>query len=394
MTEIPIGTTRTINRRKFLAAASTVTAVALGVHELDHEKNLVEKGMFETPDALWHPIYERHDQHEQVLTPNNIPPQLKALSLEGVSTTFMPSDDGKMKKYNDLQVSVASLFGGDITGHDTTPPSVHSRIPTQTLEYLKQNHILVAFGDTAVDSGDFDSIRQVNAALDLREKIGQQLMQAGVATAAAGQGLKVAKIDRRGLLRLGGLTAAAMGAGKYLPAKYRRELHKKLMDAMKDNDPYVRVWSRLQTISSDLLPEYLNDLLRELLQANKLMTLAKELKSTTQDKKPVIGYNWHLAHRGIEDWLRIGQEITRACILAYPDEVFRQVVAANNDDPRCLYAIRLTQVPQSLEIIPVGKAQMTKFDPTEVVEDRIVEDGKLAGSLRLRGPLDTHVPSL
>jgi hypothetical protein len=71
--------------------------------------------------------------------------------------------------------------------------------------------------------------------------------------------------------------------------------------------------------------------------------------------------------------------------LAFPDEVLKSVIKANNDDPRSLYAIRVVQVPKSLKIVAADKSGTTiTFDDKEVVDDDIYEDAVLAQQLKLR----------
>lgn len=377
----------TVSRRNILKiTAGAIAAKSLKAivgNELSHEQQLSEKGSFETKDAVWYPIYERHDQHDQTLVPKNIPPTLQALSMEGILTDFTFGADGKEIEHNSLQSPPDSLLASKQTGYDTTPPSTFLEFPIETLSYLKAKNIPVAFGDVKYEE-DLLTGSQSELALDIQQKIGKTFLEAGLLTALGGA-LKTAKIDRRGLLRLGGAAVATAGASMYLPAHFKPEIQKKVMEAIQNNSPQERLWSRIMSMSTDMTPGDLNGLFRELLQAKKLITLAKSMNAEQPNKKAEIGYSWHLGHRGIEDWLRLGEDVVRACILAYPDEVLKKIVEVNNNDPRVLYAIRLIHIPQSFKILSADDGVTWTFDEKEPILDRIIGDEKLAESLKQRG---------
>ena len=370
-----------MTRRNFLKKGIIVTAAAAVGAEAKHEVILAREGDLETRDAVWHPIYERHDRHVEILQPNNIPAGLDALSLEGNLWEFVRREPGDsvMSKISYLDIPIPGLFVGGLSGYDTIPPNESTRFPPATLDYLREKGIPVAFGD--IDSGLSDG-RDELFAENLREfriRFGELLLGAGAVTSAAG--LKTEKIGRRQFLKLLGASGLALAGVMAIPAQFRPEIHKMVMDSFDESYERRRITARLMTISNNLQPERINDLFRELIQANKLMTLAKELN--TGEGKPYIGYNWHLGHRGIEDWLRLGQEFTRNVILAFPDDVLKRVIAINNNDPRSLFAIRLTDVPKSLTIGKTTEAVTEYyFDGNEVVEDRIIEDKILADKLK------------
>jgi hypothetical protein len=390
MAENPDGVNNPL-RRKILKAVPEI-AVATGItailgNEINHEIGLAETGIFETKEAVWIPLYERHDQHEQVISPKNIPPNIQAISLEGTKSESI-YNNGVESKLSTLQTRTDSMFLGIVQGYDTSPPTNTFFIPPETLDYLKKHKIPVAVGDLRYqEAAEFNSPDPVNAAQKTRYEIGEKLLEAGLVTGVIGEWLKSAKTDRRGFLRLlgGGLFGA--GAVTAFPPLLRRQIHEKLMESIKNKDPFLRLWARIHTIDSNLMPEFLNDMFRELNQAGKLFTLAANLKSP-DGKKPVIAYNWHYGHRGIEDWLRVGPDFVRSCILTYPDSTLKTIIKSNNNDPRSLYAVRLAQVPESLKLISANVAKgemMSTFDPDEKVDDRILEDHLLALQLHDRG---------
>ena len=227
----------------------------------------------------------------------------------------------------------------------------------------------------------------MRAALDLRKKVGAKLLGLGAATSTFGRVVRELRIDHSAIVKKVGDGLLTIGAATYLPAEYRSQLHQTIVEEVQKGKEPSKLLLRLNALSHHLTPEVLNDLFREVIQANKLMTLADNL-TDAKNSKPNIGFNWHYSHKGIEDWLRVGQHITRACILAFPDEILRQIIEANNNDPRCLFSIRLVQVPQSLQILELDVSKnifTTSLDEKEVVEDNVITDEVLKEALHQRG---------
>jgi hypothetical protein len=298
------------------------------------------------------------------------------------NVTLSLGQNGETIRRSYLQVSPPSLLIGIVTGYDTIPPSKNMVIPIETLEYLKLINALVAFGDIQYTGDNFDYKWQLESALQVREQIGDVFITAGLAAIAGGQALRTEQIGRRFLLKSMGAFTATLGVATSLPSRLKDLFHLNMMDAIQANSPQQRLWARINTIVGNLMPEDMNNLFRELIQANKLISLAKRINQIKAGEKAEIGYNWHLGHRGIEDWLRLGEDVIRACILAFPDDVLKQVIKANENDPRALYAIRLIQVPQSLRILSVGRTY--SYDKEEKSKDFIIEDEELKKILKER----------
>jgi hypothetical protein len=364
-----------------LGAAAAVTAVLGG--ELGHEESLAKRGYFETNLARWYPIYERHDEHGERFVPDNIPPKLDALSVElKVNPITQQGQNEQVEKISYLKIDPLRLILTKVKGKDTFPPSEYLLIPIETLKYLQDIGIPVAFGDITYTQDQ--SQWSLESALKVRALIGAIFMEFGLLLTNEDV-LRKAKINRRGFSQLVGASLATVGTAAFLPVVSKTPVHSNMMNAIQTDSPQQRIWARLNTIVNYLVPEQLNDLFRELIQANKLMALAKKINQDKPGEKAKIGYNWHLGHRGIEDWLRLGEDVTRACILAFPDSVLEQVVKANGDDERVLYAMRLIKVPQSLKILQIDEKNVAyNLDEKEKVKDIIVEDHELADSLKER----------
>jgi hypothetical protein len=360
------------------AAAATTT---LG-NEFAHEESLAERGYFETNDAQWYPIYERHDQHVKRFTPGNIPP-VDAISIElAYGSTTRKGKDGKTEKTSCLGADPLSLLLTRVSAMDTGTTVAYPLIPTETLEHLKKNEIPVAFGDVAYTDNIHFFHQNLESALKVRTLIGIAFVEFGLLKVE--ELMKTAKISRRRLFRLLGASLTTMGATALLPNASGIVMSRmmKAMDPSRPNSPEERIWARFKTITNDLFWENFNGLLRELLQAKKLITLAKEI-NRNKPEKAKIAYNWQLAHRGIEDWLRLGEDVIRACILTFPDDVLKQVIKANGNDPRVLYAMRLIQVPKSLKIEQKEGVRVAHIGDEEI-RDTIIEDRVLAKMLEKR----------
>ncbi|MEK7141595.1 MAG: hypothetical protein AAB800_03570 [Patescibacteria group bacterium] len=360
-------------------AANTVMA-----KETMHEAELLLTGEFGTPLAQWRPLYEIHPKHEDVFSPDNLPPNLDIVSLEGITFTTYAENDSTVQE-SVYTMNPDSLFLGHLEGYDTPNSVPQKAFPLQTLDHMKKHAIKAGFGDMAYipDMVTYDPDEE----LKTRKNIGAALMVGGVATGAAGTA-RSRSLTRRNFLQTGGVVGFGVGLAAFAPPALRKPMHEAVMASYDHGKIAQRIVGRLNTIHKDLLPEYLNALFRELMQANKLMTIAQSL-SDTKAAKPYIGYNWHLGHSGIEDWLRLGPELTRRCISLYPESVLRQVIKVNLDDPRCLWAMRVAAVPKSLTVNSITHSNgliitSSRYDPKEKSFDKVFEDTSLKDELSKR----------
>lgn len=367
-------------RRFFGQAAAVIPTAVIAAHEVMHEKQILKEGKFSVHGATWYPLYEyQHAKHEEVLNPKNIPNNLQVLSLEHPLESNREYS-GENIPLTHLTMPVQDILTAERLGADTKSDKDYPLFPEETITYLQENNIPLVLGDieyTGKNSMGLPVDISQTDSDELRKRIGQILIDVGV---GAGVGEKVAEkvidsetIDRRGFLGKLGAGMVAAGVAAYAPPVLRYELHDKVVEES-DDKIKKRIWARINSINSNLLPEHLNDLFRELIQANKLLTLAEHLKNKENNDNPNIGYNWHLGHRGIEDWLRLGPDITREIILAFPKELLTEVIAANADK-RALYAMRLVDVPKSFTIEDKFNGfKSGKIDPDEVYKDEIIED--------------------
>ncbi len=371
-------------RGALLGLGMGVTTGIAAAHELKFEAELATHDFFETSLARWYPNYERHDRHEEDLSPRTIDPSLQALSLEGKFESNPLSPDVGIQRI--MIESPQDLLAVRADGHDTTPPSNSLVLSQETLDFLSENHILVALGDLVVPETYFKQVPLSR----IRLVAGAMLTSFGMMTITDSdddQGAEELppKIERRSFMLKLGIISTLLGVGSLLPIFARPFVHDRVMKSADKSIIERRALMRIYTVLADLRPDRLNDLFRELIQANKLQSMAQNLKGESTPV-PKVGYNWHYGHRGIEDWLRLGPDITRKAILAFPDDILREVIAANSGDPGCLYAIRVLEVPKSLKIVdPNSDFPSSTIDPFEQFFDQVFEDEVLKAELVKRG---------
>ncbi len=282
------------------------TGVALGIaggvvkDMVGYEQQIIQTGQFEARGAVWKPIYENiHSKHEKIVSSLN-PKDLDMLSLEFFHPYLFNDDPNKL--IHDRGIGQSARF---------------DMLPNEVLENLEENNVKLLFGDLGTFTHD-ETLK------DLFLKIVGGGVLITLSTSE--------KIKRRDFLKFTGLALAG-------PPVFDVAARFGINSTQEENKVLSRIMGRLTTISLNSSPENLNYLFRELVQANKLLESAKQI--TPKSDKPHIAYSWHMAHRGIEDWLFAGQDVCRALILAYPDQVLQKVIEMNSNDPRCLYGARL-----------------------------------------------------
>jgi hypothetical protein len=377
-----------VRRRTFLkglffggvggALAGTAGGKVL-THELRHEVQLAKDHSFETEAARWSPIYEIHALHEKALSPKNIDPTLQVLSLE-MNYPLVAGDQGMASLSRPAQSLLVGCAAGAEIGDN--PPQI---ILTQdVLDHLTTNSISIALGDLLYPDLKLFGMSEAK----VRMELGSTLASMGISGLTINKLMSSPQETRRSFLKKFGLASFFTGIATMLPPVLLNTAHNKILEAAYNNMSSPRGWMRAGTLDSNFMPDFLNGLFRELVQANKLQILAQNARLQSLGEKPRIGFNWHYGHRGIEDWLRLGSDVTRKAILAFPDSVLRGVIAANNNDSRCLYATRLIQIPKSLTIVNSDVKQLAAtFDPNERFSDQILEDVVLKAELAKRGLL-------
>ncbi len=141
-----------------------------------------------------------------------------------------------------------------------------------------------------------------------------------------------------------------------------------------DNMTLRRIVGRIAVPFLDTHPEWYILTLRNAIWANKLLTVADQIKEQT-GRKARIAYNVGVSHATMEEFLFAGKDANRAVILAYPDVMLRALVAANGG-PEYFASARLFKFPAD-----VNTNDLSYQDRLKEVTERFVVDKKLKAAL-------------
>lgn len=133
-----------------------------------------------------------------------------------------------------------------------------------------------------------------------------------------------------------------------------------------------RIAIRFNGIISDFHPEIMTLFFRNAVIADKLLSVAEELKLDSPDK---FAYHIGVGHGGIEDFLEAGRDFCRNLILAYPKDWLNEMVELNGGFKNFSSA-RLLKLPR--EITEEDLANGEKLNNSS---DRIVTDTELQRGL-------------
>jgi len=131
---------------------------------------------------------------------------------------------------------------------------------------------------------------------------------------------KPSKISRRKILL--GLGSATIGwAASAIGANV---LGANTMNENQQQGALRRILARVEGIISDFHPENSSTFFRNAVMARKMLTIAETYKSP-----PKIAFQVENGHSGIEDFLQLGPEGTKAIILAHPKSFLKNWVETN-----------------------------------------------------------------
>lgn len=141
-----------------------------------------------------------------------------------------------------------------------------------------------------------------------------------------------------------------------------------------------RIIDKAHGISTKTHPEEIdNGFFRDLIMADKMLTVAEEFERRT-GRKAKMGFNVEYGHNGIEDFLRVGHDVCRWIIERYPTKVLKFIANINGGN-ESLWTARLFKLPKDFSVGP-------ETDWSNV-EDRKVIDVELQKTLvpRLKTPV-------
>lgn len=283
--KIPSGDTKTpsrISRRKLFKLGLGVTAAGAvslaGFNEVKKYRNGVE-----TENGIFYPLYEHHDIG---IDPAEIPENLDLYFKE---FPYIVNIDNFWVLT--LQTGNRRLFDEGV------------------LEKLARQNTEIMFGD--ILTADNESVLGVE-------------FVAGIAAIIYSLTPSIPsqdKISRRNLLKKG-----AGGFGVWALAPFVSGLSDLFATGM--NVPGKRLIQRADGAVSHLHPEDNVVFFRNLMMADKLLTVSEKL-SSEKDRKVKIAFNVGAGHSGIEDFLQMGPRAVRHIILNYPNFFLNEVADLN-----------------------------------------------------------------
>lgn len=174
------------------------------------------------------------------------------------------------------------------------------------------------------------------------------------------------KVSRRGFLAGAGAVLARWGAFPLSRGAVGMADGIEMPEQMGIN----RVAARLSALETEAHPELLIWVFRDALMANKMLTVAENTKSKKGNLLPKFAFQAEHGHIGIEDMLAAGQDICRAIILSYPNEVLREMTDNNG-------GIEQFCMSRLMDIKKNGRGG-------EVIKERFVVDTTLKQELEKR----------
>lgn len=319
--------------RRFLlkAGAAAIGAAALGWRE----SQIIESGI-KTPTGTFYPLYESHTQG---IKPEDLRDDLDACSFE----LNLKKTEGAIYSGKPAVVLYNWEFS---SGWEQDTKELLKR-KGKILEKLAGNKTRVVFGDLEVS---YDLIEWEGEPMATRIGKGVGILGAS-AYLLARFDEKVAllfdkkEIPRRSVLKTIGkvalLASIPPNIGNVIQEKVFTNLDN--LDA-RQKDAGSRIAFRLQGLASHLDPE--NHLLffRNLIMADKILTVAEAIKKET-GKRPKIAFNVGAAHVGMEDFLMAGHDFCRWLLSNYPPDFIENVAETNGGLENFCTARVLTLLP-------------------------------------------------
>lgn len=296
------------DRRKFLkrGITGTIAALAAGTF-LEKEHSKFEEGII-TSVGTFIPLYERHDLG---IKESEIASDLNGFFREVVDPNLMKSPPQ----------DILEMVG---TGYDNPERKQVIFFPDQILQKLKLQGTEIIVGD--ILPGE-EAISSAILATFIESTISLGFLGIIIANKLENKlthfnELEHKKDTRRGILKKALVGFSIWGLAPTVTTAIN------IVGGAQEG-AIKRIAARLSGISSDFHPEILLVFLRNAMMADKLLTVAEQMKSQT-GKNPKIAFQVHGGHSGIEDFLVAGSDVCRFLVLSYPDSVLKPIVEYNN----------------------------------------------------------------
>lgn len=341
-------------RRSILKGAAVVTA-ATGMLVAKRELDITEQGL-ETKNAIFFPLYERHDIG---IREEHLPAhldyffrevKLRKEEFEMPAREILALDPG----YTPEEKNLSQLQNADRG----------KLFNKSVLESLAKGKVRVVIGDTAIPFEEY--IKLLNR-LEERREIQQDL---GLALETSGLlmtmrnflGSETAqRVTRRSVVAIGSVITGISLRYPFLAFRIQNPA---------ERTAFARIGNRLKGLASHTVQEDHVVFFRNLVMANKLLTLAQSQKK--KEGKLKIAFNVGAAHAGIEDFLTLGHDFTRWLINQYPTSFLEEFVNVNGSIEN-FTSLRIFTLPPDLK-----KEQLTDPDENiEILEERMYDESLL-----------------
>lgn len=318
-----------ITRRDFFKKAVMIGGAVTAGSSLGilakKEIDVLEKGI-ETDSGIFFPLYEHH---EVGIKPERIPSGLDVLFRESVNTKLFN------RSPKDCLLGESNVYN----------KSVSIRIfPDKILEKTASNGTSIMLGDVepglnvmsvaGISSGEF-----VGGLLISEKLLRDHFKSKKIVNSSAGSHLTRRKFIKA-TVALGAIWLMAPGLNSL--SRVGTGWNKSRDDALD------RIMDRLYGMQSNTHPENSLVFFRNLMMADKMLTVAEDIQKET-GKKTKMGYQVEYAHNGIEDFLKMGHDFCKMILLSYPKPILKRMVELNNGVEDFTSA-RLFKLPKNFDI--------------------------------------------
>lgn len=300
------------NRRDFLKIAS-VAAGVVAFGDLQRLPSQGELGKIETEDAIYYPLFGRHDRHVDLIGAFVQNPQQPLVHFgEIISPAYA------FQAMDSLSTLTTTLAGPD--GQD------YGRMFTnEELLYFVKNNIKVAYEGTNLNGKYFQgshTAESTEAAIVLGVDVGAAIQD----TLARVKGESV--LSHKNLLANMG---ALLGTIWLFSPQALGDVSLALGDLPENND-LRKVKLALNNLAGHINlthPETMQVFFRNLVIARKLQTLAHVVPDVHAREKPAISFLLGMEHTAIQDLLVLGESVTMAGFSLYSKETLKEIVDSN-----------------------------------------------------------------
>lgn len=365
--EIKSSPSKTISRREALRLIGGTALAIGGALALKKEMNIGSKGI-ETEHAIFLPFYERHSIG---IKENEIPGDLDFWFREGC----WPNPETPYVMYPGELLRTMQRF---VTGEKINPIKIRS-FQDGALSRLARNGSKIILGDINTSQGIFNQIAN-------SEKIGPAEFVGGLIAAVGWfryamnkrieDGKKdktssIFEITRKNFLKgvaAFGITWATLPLASQWPMGLVSEYN---------GASVGRILTRLNGFQSNFHPEDLFVFFRNVVIADKMLTITEEFHKGT-GAKAKIGFNMGLSHSGIEDFFGAGAEFCRFVIANFPEDVLKKIIGVNKDiETLCTSAVlELPKDFKESDIETYEKANQVKIKRDLIIDNNLVNQLK------------------